>query len=74
VFLSQSSYLALHRLRKEARIAADQAVTAEAAHGTLAELEKIWSYQFELDGKSHYPLATALKNDLGSYAQAALSQ
>jgi hypothetical protein len=90
-FLSQSSYEALHLLRKKARIGAVKWNTAAAAHGLhpepdvnvpynsgekspLGELEKIWTTGFTYKGKQHDPLATCLKNDLGSYAQAVFSK
>jgi hypothetical protein len=40
----------------------------------LGELERIWTTGFTDKGKQHDPLATCLKNDLGSYAQAVFSK
>ena len=91
VRFSQSSYEALHLLRKKARIGAVKWNTAAAAHGLqpepdvnvpynsaedspLGELERIWTTGFTYQGKQHDPLATCLKNDLGSYAQAVFSK
>lgn len=75
VFLSQSSYKALHRLRKKARIFAEESDAAAAAAQPLAELEAIWTSGFfdEREGRNYDGLATSLKKDLGSYTQAALS-
>jgi hypothetical protein len=74
LFLSEPSYKALHRLRKRARVFAEQSDTAAAAKVPLGELEMIWTTGFTEDGKLYTSLAASLKNDLGSYAQAALSQ
>jgi hypothetical protein len=91
-FLSQESYIALHRLRKRCRIFAEHANTAAEAKepfkkqippyypqarpvGPLEELEDICTRSFtdENDHKQYYGLYTSLKNDLGSYVQAAFS-
>jgi hypothetical protein len=82
VFLSQNSYEALSVIRRKCRTYAVTSNTAKAAtaasdkepSGPLNELEKIWRAGFDHKGKKHDPLAACLKNDLGSYAQAALSQ
>jgi hypothetical protein len=58
---------------------AKEILGAAAAKGPLGALEQIWTSGFTEKvktgkDKSYDGLATSLKNDLGSYAQAALSQ
>jgi hypothetical protein len=75
IFLSQSSYLALYYLRKKAREFAKTADSGTHAEGSLQELAKIWSESFtDEDNRPHINLSASMKNDLGSYAQVALSQ
>lgn len=75
IFLSQTSYTALFHLRRKARYFADNADHGGTrARGPLNELSGIWSQGFKDDkGVSHTNLAASMKNDLGSYIQAALS-
>lgn len=82
VFLSESSYVALHRLRKRARVFAEESNTAAAANSLLGEqqnsplgeLEVIWTSGFDDNDEHHDGLATSLKNDLGSYMQPVISR
>jgi hypothetical protein len=75
IFLSQSTYLALFYLRTKARRFAKDAVSGADAAGPLNELTKIWQEHYtDKEGVERISLSTSMKNDLGSYAQAALSQ
>jgi hypothetical protein len=74
IFLSQSSYLALWHLRKKAREFAKTADSGADAADPLRELEKIWQENFTEDERLYIGLSASMKNDLGSYAPAALSQ
>jgi hypothetical protein len=74
IFLSQDSYLALYYLREKARSVARESNSSADAAGPLGELGEIWSRGFtDNENKLHVNLSASLKNDLGSYAQAALS-
>jgi hypothetical protein len=72
VFLSQASYDAFDRLRAKTE---DLAIKCNRAKRgpTIAEFQRLdQAFYQESDGKS--PLATHLKNDLGSYKSPSISQ
>src|SRR5262245_18030168 len=75
IFLSQSSYLALYHSRERARYFADNDDRGGAyAEGPMKELSKTWSQGLtDEQNEPHTNLSASMKNDLGSYAQAALS-
>jgi hypothetical protein len=74
IFLSQDSYLALYYLREKARKFARNPNSGADAAGPLSELGGIWSKGFtDNENKPHINLSASLKNDLGSYTEAALS-
>ena len=75
IFLSEECYQGLHALRRLAkRHAAEESNAGKTALDRLKALDEIWSHQFfDFTGKPQRPLSYQLKNDLGSYERAALS-